>query len=153
MNAGRVSTDDDYLSYLLARASHVVASAFHEELRARGLSVLEWRVLAALSGGHALCVGSLADLVLAQQPTVTKLLDRMARSGTIERVAADDDRRRSMIRATPLGRAQAAALLARSRECEEASFAALNATEARLLKHALLKLIERPTQDRAPRTR
>ena len=68
---------DDYLSYLLARASHLVASEFHREVRAAGLTVLEWRVLAILSDGRARKVGELAAIALAQQSTVTKLLGRM----------------------------------------------------------------------------
>ena len=42
---------DDYLLSLLARASFVVSSEFHDRLRARGVSVPVWRVLATLSGG------------------------------------------------------------------------------------------------------
>ena len=42
---------DDYLSYLLARASHVVYKEFNREVRAAGLTSLEWRVLATLSDG------------------------------------------------------------------------------------------------------
>jgi DNA-binding MarR family transcriptional regulator len=133
---------ENYLSYLLARASHLVASEFHEEVRAAGLTVLEWRVLATLSAGDQLSVGALANIVLAQQPTVTKLLDRMVRDGTVERLAAQGDRRRSMVRITPLGRTALGSLLKRSIEHEQARFAALNATEARVLKNALRKLIE-----------
>src|SRR5690606_15491283 len=39
---------DDYLSYLLARASHQVSRAFHAQLKPYGLSVPQWRVLATL---------------------------------------------------------------------------------------------------------
>jgi DNA-binding MarR family transcriptional regulator len=141
MTAPRAWTVDEYLSYLLARASHLVASEFHQEVRSTGLAVLEWRVLATLSDGSELCVGALADMVLAQQPTVTKLLDRMSRAGLIERLASQGDRRRSLVRITETGAARIAPLLARSKVYEQASFAALNATEARLLKRALRKLI------------
>jgi DNA-binding MarR family transcriptional regulator len=144
---------DDYLSYLLARASHLVASEFHQEVRAAGLTVLEWRVLATLASGTQHSVGSLADRVLAQQPTVTKLLDRMARAGTIERIAANGDRRRSMVRITAAGRAAIAPLLERSKQHEAARFAALNAREAQVLKGALRKLIGTPCHERVPLTK
>jgi DNA-binding MarR family transcriptional regulator len=153
MSARTSWTVDDYLSYLLARASHTVASGFHQEVRAAGLSVLEWRVLATLSAGEPRSVGDLAEIVLAQQPTVTKLLDRMARAGTIERLPALLDRRRSLVGITPRGRAAVKHLLARSKAHEEATFAALNQSEARLLKKALRKLIAKPDQDRAALTR
>ncbi len=104
---------DDYLSYLLARASHDVASAFHREVRAAGLTVLEWRVLATLADGRARTVGALADGVLAQQSTVTKLLARMEIEGRIVRSAGTTDRRQSVVRITPRGRAALAARVPR----------------------------------------
>ena len=76
---------DDYLSYLLARASHAVAAGFHREVRAAGLTVLEWRVLSTLANGDAFSVGELASIALAQQSTVTKLLMRMEREGRVAR--------------------------------------------------------------------
>ena len=68
---------DDYLAYLLARASHLISSEFHAVVEASGLSLMEWRVMASLSGKEALSINELADIVLAKQPTVTKLVGRM----------------------------------------------------------------------------
>jgi hypothetical protein len=67
---------DNYLSYLLSRAGHEVYRAFHTTVHAAGLSSLEWRVLATLSDGDGLTVGDLALVVLAEQSTLTKLLQR-----------------------------------------------------------------------------
>ena len=55
---------DDYLLYLMARASHLISSEFHEQLRRRGVSVPVWRVLACLvgSGGETVTgLGSRGD--------------------------------------------------------------------------------------------
>lgn len=135
---------DDYLSYLLARASHVVASEFHREVRAAGLTVLEWRVLATLSDGHARTVGELAAIVLGQQSTVTKLLDRMAAEGRIARTTAEADRRQSLVEITARGRAALGTLLARSKRHEHGTVARLSARETAALKRALKKLIGTP---------
>ena len=59
---------DDYLAYLLARASHLISSEFHAVVEANGLSLMEWRVMASLSGKEVLSVGDLADIVLAKSP-------------------------------------------------------------------------------------
>ena len=74
---------DDYLAYLLARASHLISSEFHAEVEASGLSLMEWRVMASLSGKPSLSIQALADIVLAKQPTVTKLVGRMQDAGLI----------------------------------------------------------------------
>ncbi len=133
---------DNYLSYLLARASHMVASEFHREVRAAGLTVLEWRVLATLSDGRPRMVGELASIALAQQSTVTKLLGRMEAEGRVARSDGEIDRRQSLVRITRTGRAMLGTLLARSKRHEHAAVARLTAREADALKSALTKLID-----------
>ena len=132
---------DDYLSYLLARASHVVASEFHREVRAAGLTILEWRVLAVLADGQARNVGELASLALAQQSTVTKLLQRMEAEGRVARAEGEVDRRQSLMTITATGRTALGTLLAHSKRHERSTVGRLNAREAASLKSALRKLI------------
>jgi DNA-binding MarR family transcriptional regulator len=77
---------EDYLLYLLARASHLASAEFHARLKARGVPVPVWRVVATLQGApDGEPVGALAAACLMQQPTMTKLLDRMAGEGLVER--------------------------------------------------------------------
>ncbi len=111
---------DDYLLYLLARTSHLVSAAFHQRLKAQGVGVAEWRVLASLSGTPGLTVSALAVTCLMQQPTMTKLLDRMTREGLVERRADPDDRRITRVSLTPAAAARAASLIeaARAHEAE-----------------------------------
>jgi MarR family transcriptional regulator, organic hydroperoxide resistance regulator len=94
---------DDYLLYLLARASHVVSTEFHEQLRRRGISVPVWRVLASLIGSTGETVTGLAEVCLLQQPTMTKLLDRMVRDGLVKRSQDTRDRRVVRVALTPRG--------------------------------------------------
>ena len=75
---------DDYLGYLLGQANHALFKEFDAQVREAGLGSLEWRVLAVLSGESPMAVGQLAHEVLSQQPTVTKLLQRLAHAGLIE---------------------------------------------------------------------
>ena len=94
---------DDYLLYLLARASHVVSTELHEHLRRRGISVPVWRVLASLIGISGETVTGLAEVCLLQQPTMTKLLDRMVRDGLVKRSQDTRDRRVVRVALTPRG--------------------------------------------------
>jgi len=132
---------DDYLSYLLSQASHVVASKFHEEVRAAGLTILEWRVLATLSDGRSRSVGDIAYIALAQQSTVTKLLGRLEAEGRVERSEGEIDRRQSLVSITPAGRAALGSLLAKSKQHERGLVSRLNQREAASLKSALRKLM------------
>src|SRR5215475_6379670 len=76
---------ETYLSSLLARASHAVASGFHAKLKTWKLSVPEYRVLLCLTGADGLGVGDLAAMAIMAQPRMTKVLDRMERQGLLGR--------------------------------------------------------------------
>jgi DNA-binding MarR family transcriptional regulator len=130
----------DYLSYLLAQASYAVYKEFDARVRAAGLSSIEWRVLATLSDGDGLTIGELASEVLAQQPTLTKLVDRMERAGLVERRGDETDGRRTLVFETAPGRALVAPLLAQAKAHERAVLTAFPAKDIEALKgilHAL----------------
>ncbi|MBD0275024.1 MAG: MarR family transcriptional regulator, partial [Acetobacteraceae bacterium] len=103
---------EGFLPDLLARAAHAAVQGFAAELRARHVSLPVWRVLAALQARPSETVGGLAEACLLQQPTMTKLLDRMVRDGLVTRAPDARDRRVQRISLTPEGEAMAAELLA-----------------------------------------
>lgn len=132
---------DDYLAYLLARASHLISSEFHVVVEASGLSLMAWRVMASLSGKDALSVGELADIVLAKQPTVTKLVGRMEEAGWVNRCDAAHDKRQSLVSLTPAGRRKVKPLLALAQAHESQVTADIGAAEVAQLKRALERMI------------
>ncbi|MFM7025479.1 MAG: MarR family winged helix-turn-helix transcriptional regulator [Limnohabitans sp.] len=132
---------DDYLAYLLARASHLISSEFHAVVEASGLSLLEWRVMASLSGKKALSVGDLTDIVLAKQPTVTKLVGRMQEAGWVRRIDAPHDKRQSLVSLTASGRRKVVPLLVKAKAHEEQVMAQLGQAQSVQLKRVLERLI------------
>ena len=110
---------------LLARAAHVLLQGFAEELRKRGTSLPVWRVTAALLASPGQTVTGLAAVCLLQQPTMTKLLDRMVADGLVARAQDARDRRVLRIALTPEGKAKAAELAAAA-ERHEAEVLALH---------------------------
>ena len=130
----------DYLSYLLAQASYAVYKEFDARVRAAGLSSIEWRVLATLSDGDGLTIGELAGEVLAQQPTLTKLVDRMERAGLVERRGDETDGRRTLVFETARGRAHVAPLLVQAKAHERAALDAFAPHEVDALKRSLRAL-------------
>ncbi|MBD8049600.1 MarR family winged helix-turn-helix transcriptional regulator [Limnohabitans radicicola] len=133
---------DDYLAYLLARASHLISSEFHAVVEASGLSLMEWRVMASLSGKESLSVGELADIVLAKQPTVTKLVGRMAEAGWVRRVNAAHDKRQSLVSLTLAGQRKVKPLLAQARTHEAQVLKEIGNSDVTQLKRVLEHLIE-----------
>ncbi len=132
---------DDYLAYLLARASHLISSEFHTVVEANGLSLMAWRVMASLSGKDSLSVGELADIVLAKQPTVTKLVGRMAEAGWVQRIDAPHDKRQSLVSLTPAGQRKVKPLLTQARAHEAQVMSDIGVIDAAQLKRVLERLI------------
>jgi len=132
-----------YLSYLLARASHTVYREFHAQVQAAGLSSLEWRLLATLSDGDGLTIGDLAREILAQQPTLTKLVQRMEKAGWVRRGADPADARRTLVFQTPQGQATVAALLAQAKVHEDTLLEGFSERDVTALKKILRALIGR----------
>ena len=134
---------DDYLAYLLARASQRISSEFHRMVQDQGLSLLEWRVMASLSGKPHLSISELASITLAKQPTVTKLIGRMQTAGWVRRVDGTQDRRQSLVSLTPKGVSKVNPLLESAKQHESQVLGGLNPEQVQLLKQTLIHLIDR----------
>jgi len=139
---------DDYLLYLMARASHLISSEFHEKLRRRGISVPVWRVLASLIGSGGETVTGLAEICLLQQPTMTKLLDRMVRDGLVQRSQDGRDRRVVRVALTPHGEALAAELSQLAKQHEAEVLARHPEAEATAIKDLLRAIMARHSRPR-----
>ena len=94
---------EEYLPFLLARAGHQVAGGFHRQLRKHDLSMLSWRVLAALSSRDDWTIGELCAASLAKQPTISKLIDRLVQQRMVIRKGDPADARRVLISLTEHG--------------------------------------------------
>lgn len=140
--AGDARFVDDYLAYLLAAASHAVSSQFHQQVREAGLGVLEWRVLASLAEGDGRPMSEVARLVLAKQPTLTKLIDRMAAAGLVRRGRSKTDRRQCLVYITTAGRRRVTPLLGAAKRHEAAILGTLGVEDARRLKVILRRIID-----------
>ncbi len=139
--AKRAKFIDDYLSYLLSRAGHVVYRQFHATVHAAGLSSLEWRVLATLSDGDGLTIGDLAREVVTQQPTLTKLMQRMEKAGWVHRGADPLDARRTLVFETAQGQSAVASLLKQAKKHEAQLLSGFSARDVTALKKILRTLI------------
>jgi DNA-binding MarR family transcriptional regulator len=138
---------DGYLAALLAQASQLISSEFHEVVRRHGLSVSEWRVLASLEGSDGISIGQLAQLALLKQPTMTRMLDRMEARGEVARFAHDGDRRVTLVRITPAGHRMVSRLIALAREHEVRVMEPFGGQRAEDLKATLRRIIELHRRD------
>jgi flavin reductase (DIM6/NTAB) family NADH-FMN oxidoreductase RutF/DNA-binding MarR family transcriptional regulator len=148
-----------YLGYLLGQANHAVYRDFENAIASQGLTHIAWRVLAVLHDAAlapdsqgTIAVGQLAHDVLAKQPTVTKLVQRMADDGLVELLADAGDQRRTLVAATAEGQRIAAALIAQARAQESQLLSRWSAGEAEALKRQLQKLVNEESPSVLPRS-
>lgn len=94
----------NYLSYALAAAHRKVATSLNARLRRHGIQIEAWRILETLEEGNRLTMGQLAEIVLMNPPTLTKLVDRMVSDGLVHRQVAQGDHRQINVLPTALGR-------------------------------------------------
>lgn len=142
MSRKRTRFVDDFLSSLLVRASHAISEEFLKEIEKQKLAITEWRVLATLSDGDGLTIGQLADMVIAKQPTVTKIIDRMAESGLVERRIGQIDKRQTTIYTTDMGRELVKDLLRKAKVVESSALKSFSESEVEMLKVTLRRMIE-----------
>jgi DNA-binding MarR family transcriptional regulator len=131
---------ENYLGYLLGQANHALYKDFDAQVRAAGLSSVEWRVLATLHDSDPLTVSQLAHEVLSKQPTVTKLVQRMCEQGWLRLLADPADQRRTLVTTTSAGRKLVVPLVERARAHEATALRGLPAADKAALKKLLAKL-------------
>jgi DNA-binding MarR family transcriptional regulator len=129
---------------LFLRTYAALIDRLEEELQTERDMPLTWfDVLAQLEGAPdgRMRMHDLAESVLLSKSGVTRLVDRMARDGLVERASCETDRRVVYAAITPKGRKRfAAAAPVAVRGVDEYFSAPLNPTERRALISALNKI-------------
>ncbi|MEO1686973.1 MAG: MarR family transcriptional regulator [Pseudomonadota bacterium] len=91
------------LAHLIAAANRRLEDELAAQLRPRGLSIEQFRVLESLARDGEATMGALAGAVLVERPTLTKIVDRMSAAGLVRRAPDAVDRRRVHLRLTEAG--------------------------------------------------
>ncbi|MEX0280575.1 MAG: MarR family winged helix-turn-helix transcriptional regulator [Arenibacterium sp.] len=137
----------DYLLYLLAAASDAASDQFHEKVRAAGLRVPEWRVLACLYDRDGPMITRLAGCALVEQSRLTRIIAQMDARGLVTRRGDPIDRRRVRVYLSDAGRDLAARLVPEAQAHEAQLLQSLQGSDGARLKPALRSLLDMLDQD------
>lgn len=90
---GAHAEQDAYV--LLQRAAATLQDGLAQCLKPHGLSPMQYNVLHILRGARPelLSCGEIASRLIAKDPDLTRLLDRLSRQGWVERSRGEGDRR------------------------------------------------------------
>jgi DNA-binding MarR family transcriptional regulator len=100
----------EHLAYLLAQANREIDRSLEASLAKEGTPVEHWRILKVLSDGNGRAMSELAESVLVNNPTLTRIIDRMVTDGLVYRVQDRQDRRKVLMFLSDRGRALCARL-------------------------------------------
>jgi MarR family transcriptional regulator for hemolysin len=142
---------NDRLAHRLGVAGRLLRTTADAELSVVGLSGPGLAVLRSLSEEDGLTQAELARRLRLEPPSMCRMIDRLARDGTVARNPDPDDRRVTRVRLTPGGRALAEQGMAIVDGIEERIFAGLDADERDQLAELLRRVMDRlPASGPAP---
>ena len=123
--------------------------------KAEGLTMSQYTVLWVVclsEDARGVPMRVVADGVLTRAADATRLVDRLARAGHVERAASEEDRRVVLVRATRSGRAVFQRITAAVKELHRRQWAPLTSAELRELHRLLVKSLwgEEPSAARHP---
>ena len=128
------------LGYLMVQICKAHRNKAQELLAEIGLHVGQEMLLMQLGIGDGLTQSELADEICVQPATLTRSLDRLSRSGLVERRIDAEDQRVSRVYLTEAGRALGQSIEQAWDELEALSFAKLTGEERVLLRRLLLQV-------------
>lgn len=130
----------NYVPFLLNRAATKIAAAFSATLKEHGLSIVSWRLLAALYQHESLRVGELADFTAIELWTVSRTVARLEEQNFVTRQREGKDSRAVTVTLTPLGRQLMDDLLPEAQKHEELPLGDFNPEEQQLLRKLLQRV-------------
>ena len=139
------NTREQKVQVALMRARDHTLSPLVELLKEHGLTEPQFNVLRILRGAGAggLTNGGIAERLVNRLPDVTRLVDRLAEAGLVDRIRAEDgDRRCVTITITRAGRAKLKPLDAPVARLQRGLFRHLGPVELDQLERLLLKVCE-----------
>jgi DNA-binding MarR family transcriptional regulator len=148
--ADPLAFDAHLVPYLLSRVYNAFTGAWMEHLRAHGVTMPRWQILAILSEYDGARIGQLATMSGTAQAVTSRVVDQMERDGLVERRPASDDRRAIEVWATEHGRATFRNLLPEAERVVSEATASMDAATSRAMVEGLLAMIDGLDRGSAP---
>jgi DNA-binding MarR family transcriptional regulator len=123
---------ENFLPYRLSVLAQVVSESLHDLYAGPfGLTVTQWRVMAALGRFAPLAASDVGQRIVMDKVAVSRAVTGLMKRGLVERATDREDRRRASLKLSARGRAMHARIVPLALEYEERLYAALNPEERR----------------------
>lgn len=121
---------ENFLPYRLSVLAQVVSESLHDLYAGPfGLTVTQWRVMAALGRFAPLTASDVGQRIVMDKVAVSRAVAGLMKRGLVERATDRADRRRASLRLSARGRAMHDRIVPLALEYEERLYSALSAEE------------------------
>jgi len=132
-----------HTGYWLRMVSNAVSQEFARKVTAEGVTVAEWACMRSMYDGDAVSPSALAERMGMTKGAISKLADRLAEKGLVERTSNPDDKRGQSLRLTKEARRKIPRLAKLADQNDAESFAVLTAKERESLNRILRAFAQR----------
>ena len=137
---------ENFLPYRLSILAQLVSESLHALYADRyGLTVTQWRVMAALGRFAPLTASEVGQRIVMDKVAVSRAVTALLRRGLVERVTDRADRRRASLRLSARGRTLHARIVPIALAYEKRLVEALDAGERRRFDELTDRLLARAT--------
>jgi len=121
---------EKFLPYRLSVLAQIVSESLHDLYAGPfGLTVTQWRVMAALGRFGPSTASDVGQHIVMDKVAVSRAVAGLMKRGLVERATDREDRRRASLRLSARGRTMHARIVPLALEYEERLYAALGAEE------------------------
>ncbi len=132
---------ENFLPYRLSILAQLVSDSLHDLYADRfGLSVTQWRVMAALGRFAPLTASEVGQRIVMDKVAVSRAVANLLERGLVERATDREDRRRAPLRLSAAGRAMHAKIVPLALKYESELYKGLPAEDRRTLNSLCDKL-------------
>lgn len=130
------------LPFEIGETAHALRRAFDRRAATLGVTRAQWKVLFRLSRQPGLRQIELADILDVEPITLSRIIDRLAEAGLVERRTDPADRRAWRLEVTAKAQPLIAKLRTLAEELMDEAFAGLSNEELELMRAKLSKIRE-----------
>jgi DNA-binding MarR family transcriptional regulator len=130
------------LPFEIGETAHALRRAFDRRAATLGVTRAQWKVLFRLSRQPGLRQIELADILVVEPITLSRIIDRLSEAGLVERRTDPADRRAWRLEVTAKAQPLIAKLRTLAEELMDEAFAGLSNEELELMRAKLSKIRE-----------
>ncbi|WP_315117316.1 MarR family transcriptional regulator [uncultured Clostridium sp.] len=132
---------DDCIGIITSRGTKEIVDAFNHKLALHDITRVQWIALYYIGEYEGITQKDLSDKMNIKESTVARLIDRMEKEGTVERIKNSEDRRVTKLHLTEKGKEKREAVIPIGEEFSRDGIDGISQEHLKIFKEVLRKII------------